>query len=66
MSFDLLCEFLHLQSAQPALLYIVPSVLGCTGIHAWTQGEFKKVFEHSETVTLVEEPKTALESKKSQ
>jgi minor histocompatibility antigen H13 len=61
-----LAVMIYFNSAQPALLYIVPSVLGCTGIHAWTQGEFKKVFEHSETVTLVEEPKTALESKKSQ
>lgn len=37
-------------AAQPALLYIVPSVLGCVGLHAWIQGEFGQVFHYSEAV----------------
>lgn len=35
-------------AAQPALLYIVPGVLGCTFIHAWVAGEFKSLFDFSE------------------
>lgn len=30
-------------AAQPALLYIVPSVLICVGLHAWARGEFWQV-----------------------
>ena len=55
------------QAAQPALLYIVPSILGCTGVHAWLRGELKQVFEYSEEV---EKPEAvaggAEESKKAQ
>lgn len=35
-------------AAQPALLYIVPAVLGCTAIHAYAAGEFKALFDFSE------------------
>eukprot|EP00798_Chlamydomonas_sp_ICE-L_P009838 gene9838-7723_t len=35
-------------AAQPALLYIVPCVLGCTFIHAWAAGEFKSLFDFTE------------------
>jgi minor histocompatibility antigen H13 len=38
----------YFQAAQPALLYIVPAVLGCVFAHAAAKGEFKKVFEFSE------------------
>jgi hypothetical protein len=31
------------QAAQPALLFIVPGILGCTALHAYMAGEFKKV-----------------------
>lgn len=55
------------QAAQPALLYIVPSILGCTGVHAWLRGEFKQLFEYSEEV---EKPEAVAgseeESKKAQ
>jgi len=30
-------------SAQPALLYIVPAILGCVFIHAWARGELKSL-----------------------
>ncbi len=30
-------------AAQPALLYIVPGVLGCVGAHAWARGELMQV-----------------------
>lgn len=30
-------------AAQPALLYIVPAVLGAVGLHALARGEFNKV-----------------------
>lgn len=36
------------KAAQPALLYIVPSVLACTFTHAWTTGEAKTLFHWSE------------------
>lgn len=36
------------QAAQPALLYIVPSILGTTFLHAMARGEFKQVFNFSE------------------
>jgi minor histocompatibility antigen H13 len=35
-------------AAQPALLYIVPSVLACTFTHAWMVGETKALFHWSE------------------
>ena len=36
------------EAAQPALLYIVPAVLGCVGALAGARGEAKAVFEWSE------------------
>ncbi|KAG2440716.1 hypothetical protein HXX76_003573 [Chlamydomonas incerta] len=36
------------KAAQPALLYIVPGVLGATLGHAWLAREFKSVFDFSE------------------
>ncbi|KAK9852089.1 hypothetical protein WJX84_002949 [Apatococcus fuscideae] len=36
-------------AAQPALLYIVPAVLGCVGIHAALMDEFNEVFNFSES-----------------
>lgn len=38
----------YFNAAQPALLYIVPSILGCTFLHALAVGEFKQVFDFSE------------------
>mmetsp|Transcript_25985 Transcript_25985/g.56637 ORF Transcript_25985/g.56637 Transcript_25985/m.56637 type:complete len:387 (+) Transcript_25985:149-1309(+) len=38
----------YFQAAQPALLYIVPSVLACTGLHAVVNGEFNKLWNFSE------------------
>lgn len=38
------------KAAQPALLYIVPSVLLATFGHAWMEGEVEKVFHWSEEV----------------
>lgn len=37
-----------LQAAQPALLYIVPGVLGCVALHAALNKELKAVFDFSE------------------
>ena len=57
------------QAAQPALLYIVPAILGCTGIHAWINGEFKQVFDYSEEVAKPAEEVPAVvaeETKKGQ
>ena len=31
------------EAAQPALLYIVPAVLGAVGLHACARGQFKQV-----------------------
>jgi minor histocompatibility antigen H13 len=36
------------QTAQPALLYIVPCVLGAVAAHAWARGEARHVFGFSE------------------
>ena len=33
---------------QPALLYIVPGVLGGLALHAWARGELRKVLHFSE------------------
>ena len=32
------------EAAQPALLYIVPAVLGAVGLHAWLNRQFKQVW----------------------
>lgn len=37
------------QAAQPALLYIVPSVVGFVGIHCWWNGEVKPLLEFDES-----------------
>uniref|UniRef100_A0A7R9YSD9 Signal peptide peptidase n=1 Tax=Chlamydomonas euryale TaxID=1486919 RepID=A0A7R9YSD9_9CHLO len=39
----------YFNAAQPALLYIVPGILGCTGLHAYISGEFMKVFNFKES-----------------
>lgn len=44
------------KAAQPALLYIVPSVLGITFLHAWKTGEAKYMYHWSEAA---EEAKTS-------
>ena len=49
----------YFQAAQPALLYIVPSVLGCVSIHALINGEFKKVFEFQEETAASKDGKEA-------
>ena len=36
------------KAAQPALLYIVPTVLGSTSLHAAAKGEFMKVLKFEE------------------
>lgn len=46
-------------AAQPALLYIVPAVLGCTFVHAWAAGEFKALFDFSEAKEDQEQPPAA-------
>ncbi len=38
----------YFNAAQPALLYIVPGVLGAVLGHAWINREFKQVFDFSE------------------
>eukprot|EP00884_Botryococcus_braunii_P014370 jgi/Botrbrau1/22934/Bobra.0030s0011.1 len=38
----------YFDAAQPALLYIVPGVLGAVGLHALYQREFLKVYNHTE------------------
>jgi minor histocompatibility antigen H13 len=43
------------KAAQPALLYIVPSVLVATFGHAWKEGEVDKVLHWSEEVEEVDE-----------
>ncbi|KXZ43659.1 hypothetical protein GPECTOR_83g271 [Gonium pectorale] len=43
------------QAAQPALLYIVPGVLGAVLGHAWLAGEFRAVFDFSEAAPEAEE-----------
>ncbi|ONK64996.1 uncharacterized protein A4U43_C07F32370 [Asparagus officinalis] len=37
------------QAAQPALLYIVPGVIGCVGVHCLWNGEVKPLLEYSES-----------------
>jgi minor histocompatibility antigen H13 len=49
------------KAAQPALLYIVPSVLVCTFTHAWMVGEAKTLFHWSEAPVTED---TAAEKKK--
>jgi Signal peptide peptidase len=41
-----------LQAAQPALLYIVPAVLGAVALHAHLRGEFTQVRHGFLQVTL--------------
>ena len=43
----------HFSAAQPALLYIVPSVLGGVGIHALLKREFKLVSDGPPAQTLI-------------
>lgn len=43
----------YFDAAQPALLYIVPAVLGAVGLHALYQREFLKVRCHNETCSVV-------------
>mmetsp|Transcript_32005 Transcript_32005/g.90833 ORF Transcript_32005/g.90833 Transcript_32005/m.90833 type:complete len:374 (+) Transcript_32005:157-1278(+) len=43
------------KAAQPALLYIVPTVLGSTALHAASRGEITKVFKFEEEVPPEEE-----------
>lgn len=38
----------YFNAAQPALLYIVPAVLGAVFIHALIVGEFKQIFDYAE------------------
>ncbi len=67
------------KAAQPALLYIVPAVLGSVALHAALKGEVKKVFHYEEAHALEDGAKQgsttavapeaavpALESKKGQ
>lgn len=46
-------------AAQPALLYIVPSVLGSVGAYAWTKGEFLQVFHYTEVPATEEHTEPA-------
>ena len=41
------------ETAQPALLYIVPAVLGAVGLHAWANKEFKQVLYQACTSSSV-------------
>ncbi|KAG1677428.1 hypothetical protein FOA52_001883 [Chlamydomonas sp. UWO 241] len=49
----------YFNAAQPALLYIVPGMLGCTALHAHMAGEFNKVFNFSEEPEEEEKPADA-------
>lgn len=40
----------YFKAAQPALLYIVPAVLGATALHALIKGEFKELWNYKEEV----------------
>mmetsp|Transcript_70370 Transcript_70370/g.223014 ORF Transcript_70370/g.223014 Transcript_70370/m.223014 type:complete len:389 (-) Transcript_70370:208-1374(-) len=42
------------KAAQPALLYIVPAVLGAVGVHAWIRGEVKDLLAYNEGGALAE------------
>mmetsp|Transcript_18040 Transcript_18040/g.30850 ORF Transcript_18040/g.30850 Transcript_18040/m.30850 type:complete len:378 (-) Transcript_18040:308-1441(-) len=44
-------------AAQPALLYIVPSVLGAVLLHAWVKGELLEVWNYSEAPEAIEAEK---------
>lgn len=48
-----------MQAAQPALLYIVPAMLGCVAIHAAVKGELLMLFHWSEAVEV---PPAAVET----
>ncbi|KAJ6846680.1 signal peptide peptidase 2-like [Iris pallida] len=39
------------QAAQPALLYIVPGVIGCVAVHCLWNGEVKQLLEYDESKT---------------
>ena len=42
------CRRLATQAAQPALLYIVPAVLGTVGLHSMLRGEVVQLWNWSE------------------
>lgn len=47
------------QAAQPALLYIVPGVIGFLGIHCAVKGEIKPLLEFDESTSVVERAEEA-------
>lgn len=51
------------KAAQPALLYIVPSVLACTFGHAWLAGEAHALFHWSEAPTEQQDEQTGKATK---
>lgn len=53
-------------AAQPALLYIVPSVLGCTFLHAWMVGEAKELYHWSEAQEEAKDSESAKGKKEEQ
>jgi minor histocompatibility antigen H13 len=53
------------KAAQPALLYIVPSILGALAVHSALKGEFGLLFGWKEAHVIAEE-KAALEEEKKQ
>lgn len=50
----------YFEAAQPALLYIVPGVLGSVLLHAYLKGELAAVFAYSEGSAKEEEEAAAL------
>lgn len=54
------------KAAQPALLYIVPAVLGCTGLHAYVKGEFQDLWQFNEAPAIEVAKEEKEEAKKKQ
>ncbi|VFQ88304.1 unnamed protein product [Cuscuta campestris] len=54
------------QAAQPALLYIVPAVIGFLAVHCLWNGDVKPLLEFDESKTKVSEAQDATENKKTE
>jgi len=59
-----LLVMIKFESAQPALLYLVPACLGSSLLTAVVRGELKELFAYSEEVEEEEEEKAAATDKK--
>ncbi|XP_019163968.1 PREDICTED: signal peptide peptidase [Ipomoea nil] len=54
------------QAAQPALLYIVPAVIGFLAVHCLWNGDVKPLLEFDESKKVAEEGEEAIENKKTE